>query len=56
MDTYFLYDNEGNYHGCTLHPENHPQLNSTTIEPPEHDDLELEYVKFENGTWVKYNG
>ena len=50
MITYFLYDNNGDYQGCTLHVNEHLDLNYTTAEPPVYDEF-TEKLKFIDGAW-----
>lgn len=50
MTTYFMYDNNGNYVGCTTAPNEHPEFNSTPIEPPVYDEF-TEKLVFVSGAW-----
>lgn len=49
---YFLYDTSGHYEGCTDQPEQFPELNHTTTEPPEFDDF-TETLYYVNDAWEK---
>jgi hypothetical protein len=46
----YMYDNTGEYQGCTLTPEDFPELNHTDIAPPEYDEFD-EQVFFTGGVW-----
>ena len=46
----YLYDNTGAYQGCTKTPADFPDLNNTTIEPPQFDEFD-ETVVFVDGAW-----
>jgi hypothetical protein len=46
----YLYDNTGEYQGCTHTPEEHSELNYTQTQPPGYDDF-TEKVFFVDGVW-----
>jgi len=48
----YLYDNTGEYQGCTHTPEEHPELNYTEIQTIEYDEF-TELLFFVDGAWEK---
>ena len=47
---YYLYDETGQYQGCTFTPADFPELNNTQIEPPYFDEFD-EMIYFVDGAW-----
>ena len=46
----YLYDETGEYQGCTMAPAEFPELNYTDIAPPEYDEFD-EVLFFVDGAW-----
>ena len=46
----YLYDNTGEYQGCTHAPQEHPELNYTETAPIEYDEF-TQKVFYVDGAW-----
>lgn len=46
----YMYDDTGAYQGCTLTPEDFPEMNFTDITTPVYDEFD-EVLFFVDGAW-----